>query len=101
MNKTIALLVELDPLQACLGGYILVAVENDLRAKRWVAAHLDYHMAPLGIPDVERVVIHKRQRFLALNIPDFPALVPHYFPNDRSGFGHQDQEQPRLAIVFG
>jgi len=64
-------------------------------------AHLDRDVPPLGIPDVERIVIDERHRVLAVDIANFPGFGVLHFPHRRPCFGHQNQEHSRPPIVFG
>ena len=56
-GEAVAFLSEPDPGRAAPGGNVLVPVEDDLRAERRVPGHLDRHMSPLRVHDVERVVV--------------------------------------------
>jgi hypothetical protein len=58
--EAVALLAKAEVTLAGLAGDVLVAVEDDLRAKRRVTGHLDGDVAPLWVEDVERVVIDVR-----------------------------------------
>jgi hypothetical protein len=42
---------------ARLAGHVLVAVEHDLRAERRVPGHLDRHVPPVRVDDVEGIVV--------------------------------------------
>ena len=76
-----------------------MAVEDDLRAERRVPGHLDRHVSPLRVHDVERVVVHVRRASSPgcrsprsrTGAPATPSPVP-----SRPGSG-----TPRLATVVG
>src|SRR6266702_2820233 len=54
-SKTVALLGEPDPGGAGGDGDVLVAVEDHLGGERRMPGHLDRHVSPLRVHDVERV----------------------------------------------
>src|SRR4029078_7158019 len=56
-GEAVADLGECYPRRGSLPSHVLVAVEDDLRAERRMARTLDGHVPPLGIDDVERVVV--------------------------------------------
>src|SRR5215471_17111787 len=60
LSKAVALFGKPDPGCPCPRRDVLVAVEDDLRRERRVPGHLDRHMTPLGIDDVEAVVVDVR-----------------------------------------
>lgn len=60
LGEAVALFSEPDPRLSGLGGDVLVAVEDDLRGERRMPGHLDRHMAPLWVHDVEGVVVGRR-----------------------------------------
>jgi len=61
----------------------LVAVQDQLRTERGIAAHTDRHMPPVAIDDVKIVVLDVGP---ALTVPDFgnlPSGVAFDFPDRR------------------
>src|SRR3954449_10336478 len=56
-GETVALLDVTDATRPGRGGDVLMPVEDDLRPERWMPGHLDGHMSPLRIQDVEGVVV--------------------------------------------
>src|SRR4029078_4537658 len=56
-GEAVADLGECYPRRAGLPGHELVAVADDLRAERRMPRHLDRHMTPHRIHDVERIVV--------------------------------------------
>jgi hypothetical protein len=52
-GEAVADLGECYPRRGGLPGHVLVAVEDDLRAERRMPRHLDRHMTPLRVDDVE------------------------------------------------
>ena len=93
-GKTVALLGEADALALRADRHILVPVQQDLRAERRMPGHLDRQVPPLGVHDVEAVVIHVRA--LAGQVADHRAVRgPAHIPDHRRGPGHQDHEHSR------
>ena len=56
-GEAVALLREADAAGLGLAGDVLVAVEEDLRTERRVAAYLDRQVSPGRVHDVEGVVV--------------------------------------------
>ena len=56
-GETVALLREADARRLGGAGDVLVAVEDDLGAERWMPSHLDRQVSPGRVHDVERVVV--------------------------------------------
>ncbi len=93
-SKTVALLGEADALALRADRHILVPVQQDLRAERRMPGHLDRQVPPLGVHDVEAVVIHVR--VLAGQVAEHRAVRgPAHIPDHRRGPGHQDHEHSR------
>jgi hypothetical protein len=80
------------------GRDVLVAVEDDLRGKRRVPRHLDRHMAPLRVHDMEQVVVDVRRllRDVADQPAGFRAADP---PHARRGLRGQHHEHPRAHLM--
>ena len=94
LSKAVALLGEPDPRRPGRAGDVLVAVEDDLRGERRVPGHLDRHMTPLGVHDVEAVVVDVRR--LLRDVADHPGgLRAADLPHARRRLRGQDQEHPR------
>ena len=93
-GKAVALLDKADPGHLGRDRHILVAVEDHLRAEGRVPGHLDHQVPPLGVHDVEAVVIDVRA--LAGQVADHRAVRgPAHIPHHRRGPGHQDHEHSR------
>jgi hypothetical protein len=56
-GEAVAVLAERYPRPTCLAGHVFVPVEEDLRAERRMPGHLDRHVAPFRVNQVERVVV--------------------------------------------
>ena len=74
-------------------------VEDDLRAERRMPRQLDRQMSPLGIHDVERVVVH--EGLLLGQIPDDAASRTADLPHWRHRAGDQDEKHTRSHRVGG
>ena len=98
-GEAVALFSIADPRLSGLGGDVLVAVEDDLRGERRMPGHLDRHMAPLRVHDVEGIVIDKGH--LLCQIDDHPTPGASDLPHRRRGPRHQDEEHPRSHRVAG
>jgi hypothetical protein len=66
-SEAVSLLCELNAATTCLTGDVLVTVQNDLGTERRMSRHLDRDMAPVGIHDVERIMVDER-------LPGFKVL---------------------------
>jgi hypothetical protein len=99
-SKAVALLGEPDPRGTRRRCGVLVAVEDHLRGKRRVPRHLDRHMTPLRVHDVEAVVIDERP--LLRDVADDAAgLRSADLPHARRRLRHQDHEHARAHGVGG
>ena len=62
-------------------------------------ADLDRQMAPIGVEDVERIVVHIGHRLFS-----FDVVLGAYVPHRRLGSSNQDQKQAlgdrRLGEIF-
>ena len=77
-----------------------MAVEDDLRGERRVPGHLDGHMTPLRVHDVERVVVHVRG--LLRDVADDAAgCRAGDLPYPGRRLRGQHQEHPRAHLVRG
>jgi hypothetical protein len=97
-SEAIALLTEPDPGRSCGGRDVLVAVEDDLRPERRVPGHLDRQMSPLGVPDVERVVVDEGS--LRGQVRDLPGAGAGDLPDRGDRAGDQNQEHPAVDVMF-
>jgi len=68
-----------------------VAVEHDLNTEGRVAAHLDGHVPPFGIDDVEVVVVDVGPGLAAIDVEAPLALD---LPYQRRCLGDEDKENP-------
>jgi len=89
-GEAVALLGEADPGRLGRAGDVLVAVADDLGAERRMAGHLDRDVAPLGIHDVERVVVDVG--LLLAEVADRAARRAFHLPDRRRRLRHEDQE---------
>jgi hypothetical protein len=84
---------------ARLAGDVLMAVQHHLGGERRMPADLDCQMAPVGIKDVERIVVDVRHRLFA-----FDVVLAGHIPHRRRGAANQDQKQAlgdrRLGQIF-
>ena len=96
VSKAVALLNKPDPCRPGLRCDVLVPVEDHLRGERRVPGHLDRHMAPLGVHDVEAVVVDVGGllRDVADHAGGFRAAD---LPHTRRRLGSQHQEHPRTG----
>lgn len=99
-GETVSLLHEPDPRRLRGRGDVLVAVEDDLGAERWVTAHLDHQMSPGRVHDVEGVVVDELAGLLQIADPS-RCLRPDHFPHGGGCFRDQDQEHPGPDGVGG
>ena len=98
-GEAVALLDEPDPARPGGGGDVLVAVEDDLRAERWMPGHFDRHVSPLRVQDVEGVVVDEGP--LLGQVAQHPAGRAGDLPHRGDRAGDQDQEHPALHLVGG
>src|SRR6516164_1344648 len=61
-RKTVSFLGKVEPRFARPAGDIFVAVQDHLGGERWMPANLDRQMAPVGVKDMERMVVDVRHR---------------------------------------
>src|SRR5713226_7855664 len=98
LSEAIPLLDEIEVSPAGLAGDVLVPVQDDLRAERGMAGHLDGDVAPVGVHDVEGLVIHVWQ--LVGQVDATPARALD-IPDRGYRAGDQDHEQPTADGVLG
>ena len=91
LRETVVLLAETNLLLRCLRSHVLVPVEHDHCRERRMATHANRHMTPLGVPDVERVVVHVRSLS-----PQIDAAFAEAFhvPDRRRRAIDQDEKNP-------
>lgn len=82
-------------------GDVLVAVQDDLRAEGRVARHLDRHMSPVGVEDVERVVVDEHLLLGQVAEHATLALGTLHVPGGGRGTGDQDQEHADAEVGMG
>ena len=61
-----------------------------------MAADLDRHVAPIGIQDMKRIMIHIRHGFLTFQMMLLPAYAD--FTYGRLRFSHEDQKHTLLDL---
>src|ERR1700694_3399576 len=66
MSKTVSFLCKADAGLARLASHVLMTIQHHLGGERRMAADLDGDVAPVGIEDMERVMIDVGHRFLSL-----------------------------------
>src|SRR5438093_1981117 len=93
LRQAVSLFRELNSSLPCLACHIFVAVEDHLGWKRRMAADLYRDVAPIGIQDMKRVMIHVWHRLLPFQ-PMLGTDVPHWSLCARD----QDQEHPLLNV---
>ena len=98
LGETVVLFREAESLFRPLGGDVLVAVQDDLRPERWMPGQLDGQVAPLGVHDVEGVVVD--EGLLLRQIPDRPVRRPLHVPDRSDRACHQNQEDAPHARVL-
>ena len=76
-----------------------MAVEDDLRPERWMPGHLDGHVSPLRVQDVEGVVVDEGP--LLDQVAQHPAGRAGDLPDRGHRARHQDQEHPAIHPVGG
>ena len=94
-GETVALLGEYDPAGRSVRGDVLMPIEHDLGAERRMAGHLDREMPPLGVHDVEGIVVHERS--LRREVSDDTATGPADLPDGGIRATDQDEKQPELS----
>jgi hypothetical protein len=81
------------------GGDVLVPVEDDLGAERWMPGHLDGHVSPLRVQDVEGVVVDEGP--LLDQVAQHPAGRAGDLPDRGHRARHEDQEHSAIHPVGG
>ena len=76
MSEAVSLLGESDSCLAGLAGDVVVAIQHDLRRERRMAAYFDGDVSPLGIENVEGIVVDIGHRLLSLDVV-IGADIPH------------------------
>jgi len=56
-----------------------MTVQHDLRAERWMPRHLDRDVSPIGIDDVERIMIDEHS--LGFQMANYSTFVSLHFPD--------------------
>src|SRR5689334_10927315 len=87
MSKTVSFLGKANSCLVRLAGYVLVPVQDHLHGEGRMPADLDGDMAPLGIEDMEGVVVHVGHGVFA-----FEMMGPGDLPNRGLGATHQDEK---------
>src|SRR5215510_3849953 len=102
-GEAVPLLGERNPGVAALAGYILMAIQNDLRTEGRMAGHLDGDVPPIGIHDVEGIVVNKD--LFRFKVTDDAAARSLNLPAGGHCPADQDEKQaPRwivLQMLFG
>jgi hypothetical protein len=79
-----------------------MTIQHDLRAEGWMPGHLNRDVSPIGIDDVERIVIDERP--LGFQMANHSTFVALHFPNGGWSPGNQNHEQSAdgriLAVIF-
>jgi hypothetical protein len=97
--KQLPTLLNVIPALAAWPGHELVAVEDDLRAERRMPRHLDRHVPPDRIHDVERVVVDVFAS--PLDVDDPARRGPLHLPHRRRRLGRQHLKHPDADLVSG
>jgi hypothetical protein len=87
-----------DPDALSLAGDVLVAVEDDLRGERRMPRHLDRDVPPVGVHQVEGVLVD--ERLLLRQVADHPGARAVDLPHGGRSASDQDQEHPRTDRVL-
>src|ERR1700722_2197603 len=99
MSKTISFLCKTDAGFARLASHVLMPVQHHLGGEGRMPADLDSDVAPLGIENMERVMIDVRHRLLPLDV-----MIGADIPHRRLCAAHQNEKQPsgdlRLCQIF-
>ena len=98
-GEAVALFSKTDLLPLRLAGDELVPAPNHLSTERRMPGHLDRQVAPVGVHDVERVVVD--ERLLLGQVQDHPGLRAAHVPHRCRRAGDQDHEHPRPHRVLG
>ncbi|MBU2611791.1 MAG: hypothetical protein KJ606_12730 [Chloroflexi bacterium] len=98
LGETIAFLGKLDAFLSGLTSHVLMSIQDDLRAERRMTAHLDGDMSPIGVENVERVVVHIR--VLSGKVDYFATLGTLHIPNRRRRTSNQDQKYADETGIF-
>lgn len=98
LGETIAFLGKLDAFLSGLTSHVLMSIQDDLCAERRMTAHLDGDMSPIGVENVERVVVHIR--VLSGKVDYFAALGTLHIPNRRWRASNQDQKYADETWIF-
>jgi len=78
-GETVSFFCEGNPLFLCLAGDVFMAIQHDLCSERGMAGQLKSDMSPVGIHDVEGIVIDESS--LGFQVLDDPLFGPPNFPD--------------------
>jgi len=81
-----------------LTGHILMAVQHDLRGKRRMTGHLDRDVPPVGIQDMERVMLNECT--LGFEIANYSLGGFLDLPYRGRGTSNQDKKKSTNAWMF-
>src|SRR5689334_3146752 len=84
-RKAVPFLGKAETRLARLAGDVLMAVQHHLSGERRMPADLDGQMAPVGVEDVERIVVDVRHRLFS-----FDVVLCIHIPYRRLGSTNQD-----------
>jgi hypothetical protein len=93
LREAVVFLAKGDPFLSRLAGHILVAIQQNLRIEGRVSTHLDGHVPPLPVQNVEVKVVDIRKRFRVCDLPDLALGAPLHLPDRRRGAGNQNREK--------
>src|SRR5215831_720622 len=103
VSETIPLFGELDGLALLslgLAGHVFVSIQNHLGGEGWVSTHADGQVAPVGVHDMEVVMIDVGPGFLPFDGGDlaFPVLL--HLPHGCGCPPHQNQKEARFDSMI-
>ncbi len=84
-----------------LAGYILMAIQQNLRLKGRMGTHLDGQMPPLRVQHMEVKMVDIRQRLGACNLLDLSRRAPLHLPDRCRGAGNQNHENASHLGMLG
>src|SRR4029453_2620248 len=103
-GETVSLFCERDPCFLALAGHVFMAIQNDLRTERRMAGHLDGDVPPVGIYDMEGIVVNEDS--FRFEVADDAAARSLNLPADGYRPPYQDEKQSLtrrmvLKMLFG
>lgn len=101
LDKTVTFLDRRQAFAPGLAFDPLVAVQDQLRAERGIAAHADRHMTPFAIHDVKIVMLDERPVLAVADFCNLPSGIAFDFPDRRRRIASDQKEQAAKCRILG